>query len=153
MQSLVRNNALHHAQAHLRPPATSAGGWSEACRQWTGRGPNTHSRTCDRTMRAFSVSLDVTGMAMITTHRHPAEHYHARPDFLSGASQVVARGTSRGTTGARALPDAYEPHCDRYKVLLLLDKGFLTDMRTAAAGVCSRRPTSFTTYPGGMQTI
>ena len=49
------------------------------------------------------MSLDVTGMAMIVTHRHPAEHKHARPDFLSGASQVVARGTSRGTTGARAL--------------------------------------------------
>ena len=88
MQSLVRNNALHHAQAHLRPPATSAGGWSEACRQWTGRGSNTHSRTCDRTMRAFSVSLDVTGIAMIITHRHPAdatgntliklEHYMAK---------------------------------------------------------------------------
>ena len=99
------------------------------------------------------MSLDVTGMAMIVTHRHPAEHKHARPDFLSGASQVVARGTSRGTTGARAFLTGIEPRCDRYKVLLLLDKGFLTDMRTAAAGVCSRRPTSFTTYPGGMQTI
>ena len=59
------------------------------------------------------MSLDVTGMAMIVTHRHPAEHKHARPDFLSGASQVVARGTSRGTTGACAFTVAYEPRCEQ----------------------------------------
>jgi len=117
VQSLVRNNALHDAQAHLRPPATSAGGWSEACRQWTGRGSNTHSTACDRTMTAFSVSLEVTGMAMIITHRHPAEPQHARPDFLSGAPLVVACGTGRGTSGARALPYAHGPRNDRYRVL------------------------------------
>ena len=68
-------------------------------------------------MTAFSVSLEVTGMAMSITHRHSAEPQHARPDFLSGAQLVVSCGTGRGPTGARALRYAYEPRSDRYEVL------------------------------------